>query len=62
LAGTWNVPGPASTELLVSFYRRMNETPDKAVALQGAMLEVRQSYPHPHFWASFALNGQPLRS
>ena len=57
LTSLWNVPGPSSAEFLVAFYRRLQGTTDKALALQQAMLELRQTYPHPYHWATFSLSG-----
>ncbi len=58
LISLWNVAGASTVELLGSFYRHLGGTPNKARALQQAMLELRQTYPHPYFWAPFALMGK----
>jgi CHAT domain-containing protein len=31
--------------------------PDRAMALREAMIEVKQRYPHPYYWAPFILVG-----
>jgi CHAT domain-containing protein len=41
-----------------SFYTRFHQKGDKAEALQGAMLELREQNPHPYFWAPFQLMGK----
>jgi CHAT domain-containing protein len=41
-----------------SFYRHLLASSNKAHALQQAMHEVRERYPHPFYWAPFILIGQ----
>jgi CHAT domain-containing protein len=40
-----------------SFYHHLKSAPSKAVALQHTMRELREVYPHPYYWAPFALIG-----
>jgi len=54
----WDVHDRSSAEFMKFFYRRMVANPDKAVALQGAMMELREQYPHPFYWAPFTLVGR----
>ncbi|MGH9710440.1 MAG: CHAT domain-containing protein, partial [Candidatus Acidiferrales bacterium] len=54
----WNVHDRSTADFMTSFYRRYQQSGDKAVALQGAMQELRQRYPHPYYWAPFALTGK----
>jgi CHAT domain-containing protein len=54
----WDVHDRSTAEFMSSFYRRFQEGQDKAVALQGAMKELRSRYPHPYYWAPFALIGK----
>jgi CHAT domain-containing protein len=55
----WNPPPEVRTELLGSFYRWLRRAPDRAAALHRAMLEIKQRHPHPYYWASFSLIGDP---
>lgn len=54
----WNVHDRSTADFMTSFYRRFQEGADKAAALQGAMQELRQHYPHPYYWAPFVLIGK----
>src|SRR5215472_12022125 len=47
-----------ATRFMKSFYSRLRRCHDKALALRSAMLELRQEYPHPYFWAPFLLVGK----
>jgi len=62
ITSQWRVHDAATTELMVSFYRRLREQGDAAVALKGAMAELRRQRPHPYYWAPFFLTGRPVRS
>lgn len=56
----WDVHDQTTTEMMTSFYRRAGARQNKALALQGAMHELRERYPHPYYWAPFTLIGGGL--
>ncbi len=56
----WDVHDRSTAEFMSSFYRRFSGGEPKAVALRGAMQELRGRYPHPYYWAPFALIGKVL--
>ena len=58
LSPLWNVPEASTAEFLGNFYRQLKANPDRAVALQQAILETRQTHPHPYHWGGFALSGE----
>jgi CHAT domain-containing protein len=45
---------------MTAFYVRLRTSSNKAAALQGAMQELREQYPHPYYWAPFILIGGGL--
>ncbi|WP_424101985.1 tetratricopeptide repeat protein [Moorena producens] len=59
IASLWNVDDAATGLLMKQFYShwqggmRMN----KAEALQQAQKDLRETYPHPYYWAAFSLTG-----
>lgn len=53
----WSVPDEPTALLMAEFYRQLQQQPDRAVALQQAMLTTRDRYPQPANWAAFALFG-----
>ena len=54
----WDVHDRSTSEFMTRFYRRFVNGEDKASALQGAMRDLRQEYPHPFYWAPFTLTGK----
>ena len=54
----WDVQDRSTALLMKSFYGRLAGGDDKASALRGAMLELRDTHPHPYFWAPFVLIGK----
>jgi CHAT domain-containing protein len=54
----WDVHDQSTADFMASFYRRLQATGSKASALQGAMIELRDRYPHPYHWAPFVLLGK----
>ena len=58
----WDVQDKSTADFMKSFYGRLPEHADKALALQASMIELRERYPHPYFWAPFALIGKFLPS
>jgi CHAT domain-containing protein len=61
IASLWNVDDRATSELMTSFYKRLQEGMSKAAALRAAQAETRAKpeYSHPYYWAGFVLIGQP---
>ena len=58
LLSLWDVHDQSTADFMTCFYRRLQGTNDKASALQGAMIELRERYPHPYHWAPFTLTGR----
>ena len=58
LVSLWDVHDESTATLMETFYQAMLVATDKAEALRQAMLQLRQSHPHPYFWAPFALTGK----
>ncbi|MGF1492144.1 MAG: CHAT domain-containing protein [Microcoleaceae cyanobacterium] len=54
----WPVADDSTSELMQSFYRNLQQNPDKAVALRQAMLETMKTHPQPGDWAAFTLIGE----
>jgi CHAT domain-containing protein len=57
LVTLWNVHDRSTAVFMTSFYRHLGTGGDKAAALQLAMADLRQEYPHPYYWAPFILVG-----
>lgn len=54
----WDVQDRSAALLMGSFYARMAAGSDRAIALREAMIELRNTHPHPYFWAPFVLIGK----
>ncbi len=52
----WSIQSEAKTGLMLEFYRQLRQHGDMARALRGAMLAMREQFPHPRDWAAFALS------
>jgi CHAT domain-containing protein len=59
LLSLWDVHDKTTTMLMKVFYVQLGQSQDKALALQRAMIELRNDYPHPYYWAPFLLVGKP---
>ncbi|HEX4602991.1 MAG TPA: CHAT domain-containing tetratricopeptide repeat protein [Candidatus Angelobacter sp.] len=53
----WDVNDSSTAEFMKCFYTSLVDDQDPALALQSAMYQVRQRYPHPYYWAPFILVG-----
>jgi CHAT domain-containing protein len=53
----WDVNDRSTAEFMKAFYRRLSNCPDRALAVRESMIEVRERYPNPYFWAPFILVG-----
>jgi CHAT domain-containing protein len=58
LLSLWDVHDQSTADFMACFYRRLQDGNSKASALQGAMTELRERYPHPYHWAPFTLIGK----
>lgn len=54
----WDVHDSSTKEFMVAFYTHLQQGLSKPRALQAAMLELREHYPHPYYWAPFLLIGK----
>lgn len=59
VSSLWLVNDEATSKLMISFYKYLENTSDKALALRQAMLDVKNTNTHsdPMFWAAFRLSG-----
>ncbi len=54
----WDVHDASTRDFMIAFYSRLAQGIAKPLALQAAMAEIRQSHPHPYYWAPFSLIGK----
>lgn len=54
----WDVHDESTKEFMIAFYRHWQNGPSKAAALRHAMLDLRNDWPHPYYWAPFLLIGK----
>lgn len=57
VASLWEVDDASTATLMLHFYRALAAGKTKAQALQEAQNQLRQSQPHPFYWAAFYLTG-----
>jgi CHAT domain-containing protein len=62
VASLWTVSDESTARLMERFYASLRDGAAPAVALREAMLEIRQQYDHPYFWAPFLVTGDGLSS
>jgi len=57
----WNVTDGPTPDLMLDFYKDLDQLHDKSKALQRAKLKMIADgrYPHPSYWAPFILIGEP---
>lgn len=56
----WEVHDRSTAQFMSLFYANFARLGNKSAALREAMIELRQQYPHPYFWAPFLLVGKAL--
>jgi CHAT domain-containing protein len=54
----WDVNDQSTAEFMKRFYGRLKDDSNKARALQYAAREIRDTCPHPFYWAPFFLVGK----
>jgi CHAT domain-containing protein len=59
IASLWNVDDAATALLMERFYTYLRAGMGKGEALRQTQIDVRAQYPHPYYWASFVLTGDP---
>lgn len=54
----WNVNDRSTALLMRRFYEELRNGATKSGALRQAILDVKQDFPHPYYWAPFILLGK----
>jgi CHAT domain-containing protein/Tfp pilus assembly protein PilF len=54
----WLVQDETTVTLMTHWYRQLGERMGRAAALRAAQQALRETYPHPYYWAPFVLIGQ----
>src|SRR5262245_41337061 len=62
LVTLWDVQDRATAEFMKFFYGRLREEPDQSLALRDAVLAIRETHPHPYYWAPFVWMGKVAAS
>ena len=57
IVSLWTVSDAPTAELMIEFYRQLNQGQDKVQALRQAMLITKETHNHPRDWAAFTLIG-----
>ncbi|MBD2510071.1 CHAT domain-containing protein [Nostoc muscorum FACHB-395] len=57
IGSLWDISDQQTAFLMIEFYQKLSENPDKAAALRYAMLATMKKYPNPQYWAAFTLIG-----
>lgn len=58
IVSLWKVPDDSTQALMVDFYRELDVSKDKALALRNAMLKTMADFPEPKNWAAFTVIGE----
>jgi tetratricopeptide (TPR) repeat protein len=58
LVSLWDVQDRTTAEFMSVFYKQLQQHSNKADAVRSAMLHLKETYPHPYFWAPFVLVGK----
>jgi tetratricopeptide (TPR) repeat protein len=58
LLSLWDVHDRTTADFMKAFYQQYAAGTNPGTALQKAMLEIRESHPHPYYWAPFVLIGK----
>lgn len=53
----WDINDKTTAQFMKTFYQHYFRYSNRALALREAMLEIREEYPHPYYWAPFVLVG-----
>jgi len=56
----WDIDDHSATEFMREFYSTLGHHWNRVDAMRNAMLRLRESCPHPYFWAPFKLIGKRM--
>jgi CHAT domain-containing protein len=59
VATLWDARDESTQAFMEALYRRLPTRPDRAAALRDAMIELRDAWTHPYYWAPFIVAGRP---
>ena len=59
LATLWDVYDESTAEFMTRFYTALQSGLTKAASVRAAVAGLRNTYPHPYYWAPFVLVGAP---
>jgi len=54
----WTVNDRSTAQLMRRFYEGLRDGLSKSHALRNAILETKDDFPHPYYWAPFILLGK----
>jgi CHAT domain-containing protein len=60
LVTLWDVNDRSTAEFMKAFYSHLPGSSNKSSAVQRAVQDLRQSYPHPYYWAPFVMIGDVM--
>ena len=58
VASLWLVQDETTSWMMENWYARLQDGANRAAALRGAQLALKEKCPHPYYWAPFVLIGQ----
>ena len=58
LVSLWAFPDAPTADLMIEFYRQLQQGQNKAQVLRQAMLTTMKSHPDPKDWVAFTLIGE----
>ncbi len=56
----WDVHDRSTAKFMTNFYHRLKQGDNKAAAVATAAKEIRETHPHPYYWAPFVVVGKAL--
>lgn len=62
LLSMWDLYDETTADFMASFYRHLRREREVATALRIAMLEARETHPHPYYWAPFVIVGKAFNA
>lgn len=60
LVTLWDAHDASTAVFMAALYRHLEDCGNRAEAVRRAMRELRETHPHPYYWAPFVLVGDPF--